>query len=391
MVIQPIYLDNATASRPSQQTVSRMIPYLTEEWGSPSSPHRMGERLWPAMEEAYRSLYALFGASEQDTIVFTSSGTEAVNQVLQSVFFDVSRTMGKTHFVTSSIDEAPAILTLGHLEHLGAVSRAAAVTSGGYVTAELIGDAITPRTALVSLSWANGLTGVVNPVSEIASLCKQRGILFHLDATHVLGKLYFDLSEVGADFITFNGEQMHGPKGTGGVYIRDKATLSPLLFGGTQQGGYRGGEVNVPALIGLGQAAREAIESRDLLCTEVARLRNRFEEGILQAYPEAKLFYREQERLPHVSTIAFAGISSEALLYALNRQGLYANMGGGNFQQIGLVLAASGIDELLTHSALSFSLSRTNHEEEVDRAITVIVECAKRLRNLSRHILRRPA
>ncbi len=391
MAIQPIYLDNATVTRPSEQVVSRMIPFFTEDWGSPSSPHRMGQRLWPAMEEAYRSLYALLGASEQDTILFTSSGTEAINQVLQSVFFDVTRATGKNHFVTSAIDEAPAILTLGHLEQLGAVSKAAAVTKSGHVTSELIGDALTPRTALVSLSWANALTGVVNPVAEIAALCKQRGILFHLDATHVLGKLYFELAEVGADFITFNGDQMHGPKGSGGLYIRKKARLSPLLFGGMQQGGYRGDDVNVPALVGLGQAAREAIESRDLLCTEVARLRNRLEEGVLQAYPEAKLFYRDQERLPNVTTIAFPGVVNEALLFALNRQGLYASMGGGNFQQLGLLLAASGVSELLSHSALSFSLARTNYEEEIDRAISIIADSANKLRILSQHILGAPA
>lgn len=390
MVIQPIYLDNSTAARPSELTVSRMLPYYTEDWGSPSSPHRMGQRLWPAMEEAYRSLYALLGASEQATVFFTSSGTEAINQVLQSVYFDVTRPTGKNHFVTSSIDEAPAILTLGHLEQLGAVSKSAAVAKGGYVTAELIGDAITPRTALVSLSWANGLTGVINPAAEIASLCKQRGILLHLDATHVLGKLYFDLAEVGADYITFNGEQLHGPRGSGGLYIRDKARLSPLLFGGMQQGGYRGGDVNVAALVGLGQAAREAVESRDLLCTEVARLRNRLEEGIMQGYPEAKIFYRDQERLPNVTTIAFPGVANEALLFALNRHSVYATMGGGNFQQIGLLLAATGVNELLSHCALSFSLSRMTYEEEVDRAIRLITESAQKLRQFSQHIVRAP-
>ena len=387
-MIQPIYLDNATASRPSELTISRMLPFFTEDWGSPSSPHRMGQRVLPAMEEAYRSLYALLGASDQDTILFTSSGTEAINQVLQSAYFDVTRPTGKNHFVTSSIDEAPAILTLGHLEQLGAVSKAAAVTKDGYVTAELVGDAITPRTALVSLSWANGLTGVINPVAEIAALCKQRGILFHLDASHVLGKWYFDLSEIEADFITFNGEQIHGPKGTGGLYIRNKARLSPLIFGGMQQGGHRGGDVNVPALVGLGQAAREAIESRDLLCTEVARLRNRLEEGILQAYPEAKVFYRDQERLPNVTTVAFPGIANEALLFALNRHSLYASMGGGNFQQIGLLLTATGVSELLSHTALSFSLSRMTYEDEIERAIAIISESAKKLRSLSQHILR---
>ncbi len=383
---QSIYLDNAATTRPSQQTVGKMVSYLSEYWGAPSQPHQMGQRLYPALEEAYRSLYALLGAHEKDTIVFTSSGTEAVNQVIQSVYFDVTRPTGKNHFVTAGIDEAPAILAVGRLEQMGCVGKMATVTTGGYVTAQAIADVITPRTALLSLSWANGLTGVINPVGEIASLCQERGILFHLEASHVLGKLYFDLADVGADFITFNGDNLHGPKGSGALWIKEGVRLSPLLLGGSQQAGLRAGDVNMPALVGLGVACQEALDSRDLMCTEVSRLRGRLEAGILAGYPDAVVFFRDEQRLPACTAIAFPGISNEAFLYALDRQQLFASMGGGNFQQIGLVLEASGINPTLAHSTLSFSLSRATYEEEIDRAVEIIVATATRLRKLSEHI-----
>ena len=157
----------------------------------------------------------------------------------------------------------------------------------GRITAESIAEAITPRTALISLSWANGLTGVVNPIAEISSLCKERGILFHLDATHILGKLFYDLEEVGADFITFNGDHLHAPKGTGGLLIRHGVKCSPFILGGIEQAGHRAGSFNVPGLVALGVASRELIDCRDLLCTETARLRNQLENEMIAGYPEA--------------------------------------------------------------------------------------------------------
>ncbi|MDP1835500.1 MAG: cysteine desulfurase family protein [Chlamydiales bacterium] len=385
-MLKSIYLDNSATTRPSPDAIGKMLPYLSEYWGVPSQPHQMGQRLLPALDEAYKAMYALLGASDKDTIIFTSSGTEAVNHVVQSVYFDVTRTTGKNHFVTATIDEAPSILTMGRLEQLGCVGKMATVTTGGYVTAQAVADAISPRTALVSLSWANGLTGVINPVSEIAKLCKDRGILLHLDASHVLGKLYFELSEIGADFITFNGDTIHGPKGSGGLWIKEGVKLSPFILGGAQQAGHRAGDIDMPSMVGLGVACREAIDSRDLMCTEVARLRDQFERGVKKKFPDAVIFFREEQRLPNVSTIAFPGIANEAMAFALDRQQLYCSMGGGNFPQLGLILTSSGFNETLAHSALSFSLSRASFEEEIDQAIDIVASTAQRMRKLSEHI-----
>lgn len=382
-----IYLDNNMATRPSIQTITKMMPFYTDHWGNPSSPHQMGQELFPALTEAYKSIYKMLGARESDGFVFTSSGAEAINQVFLSSYFDITRATGKNQYITANIEEAPILMSISRLELLGCTGKMVDANRKGVITAEAIEKVITPRTALVSLSWANGLTGVIQPVAEIAKLCQDKGIPLHLDATHVLGKLFFELNEINPAFITFNGDQIYGPKGTGGLYVKEGVKCSPLLVGGIEQGGHRAGSYNVPGLIGLGNAALETIECRDLICTEVARLRNHLEEGILEGYPEAQVMFKEEERLPHCTAIAFPGIANEALLYALNRKGVYASIGGGSFQQIALVLTGSGVDGIMAQGAISFSLSRETNEDEIDRAIAIIVETAKKLRKLSKDLV----
>lgn len=385
---QGIYLDNSLTTRPSKKAISDMLVFLTDQWGSPSAPHLMGQELFPAIKESYQSLYALLGAKEVDDVIFTSSGEEAVNQVFTSAYFDITLPTGKNQFLCANEDEAPALMCISRLEQQGCVGKMVSANREGKVTAQEIADSITPRTALVSISWANGLTGVVNPVNEISALCQQRGIKLHLDATHILGKLFFNPEEVNADFITFSGDRFHAPKGTGGLYIKAGVRCSSLILGGMEQGGLRAGHLNVPLLAALGTAAKEALETRDLMCTEIARLRHKLEQGIKEKISEAVLFFQDQERLPHITVIAFPGIPNEAMLYALNRQNLFASIGGGSFQQIGLILNASGIDPVLSHTALSFSLSRETTEEEIDRAITIIADVAKRLRKTSQYLLK---
>ncbi len=382
----PIYLDNSTTAKPSDKAISMMMPFFTHHWGIPSAPHHKGQELYPALIQSYKTIYEAIGAKERDQFVFTSSGAEAVNQVVMSVYKDVTVQSGKNQFLTSVLDEAPAIMATGRLDQLGCVAKMIPAAPQGYVTAEAFAETISPRTAMVSLSWASGMTGVIQPLKEIAALCKQRGIFLHVDATHILGKLYYDLEDVGADYITFNGDQLHAPKGTGGLYIRYGVKCSPLISGSSDQAGMRGASINMPGLVSLATAAKEAIDCRDLVCTEVARLRDKLEQGILRIYPKATVCFNDQERLPNCSAIIFPGIINESLLYALNRKGVYASIGGGVFQQLGLLLQACGIDEKLAQCAISFSLSRYTTDEEIDEAIKIIEECTKSLHKISQEI-----
>jgi cysteine desulfurase len=381
-----IYLDNSSTARPSEKAVSAMMPYWTMHWGIPTTPHQKGQELYPSLAEFYKALYAFIGAKEGDQVILTSGSAEAVNHVISSVYRDVTLSTGKNQFLTSKIDEASAIMAISHLEPFGCVGKTIEVNSQGIVTLQAVADCLSPRTALVSLSWANGLTGVVQPIAEIAQLCRERGVRLHVEATHVMGKLFYELEEISPDYLTFNADQLHGPKGTGILYIKQGIRCSPFLFGSADQGGMRAGGLNMPGLAGLAAAAQEALDSRDLLCTETARLRNQLEQGILKGFPQAKICFKEQERLPHCTTLLFPGIANESLLFMLNRRGVCASIGGGNFQQLGLMLSFSGIEENLAHSAVSFSLSRYTTEEEIDRAIAIIVESAQMLARLSEMI-----
>lgn len=360
-----------------------MLPFLTDYWGTPTAAHFKGQELYPYMTEHYQTLYKLLGANENDQIIFTSSGAEAVNHVISSVYRDITIPTGKNQFLTSIIDEAPAIMAIGQLEKMGCISKSILIDQNGKVNRQTLSDALSPRTALVSLSWANGLTGVIQPIAEIAEICQQRGIRLHLDATHVLGKILFELNEIKADYITFNGTQLHAPNGTGALYIKQGIKCSPFIAGGSDQAGLRAGHLNMSGLAGLACAAEEALESLDLICTETARLRNKLETGLKAIYPIAEICYRNQERLPHCTTILFPGIANEALLFLLNRQKICASIGGGNFQQLALMLSSAGLKDNLAHSAIAFSLSRYTTDEEIDRAIELIGFSAQQLARIS--------
>lgn len=382
-----IYLDNSSVAKPSEKAVSAMMPFLTTHWGNPSSPHQKGQELYPYLADFYKTLYAFMGAQETDHLILTSSGAEAVNHVISSVYREITLATGKNQFLTSKTDEASSMMAIGRLEPFGCIGKMIDVTAQGIVTPEAVADSLSPRTALLSMSWANGMTGIIQPVAEIAQLCKERGVLFHLDATHIMGKLYFDLEEAGADFVTVNGSQLHAPKGTGLLYVKGGVPCAPFIFGSADQGGMRAGDLNTPGLAALACAAQQALDARDLLCTETARLRDQLERGIMKGFPRAKVCFKEQERLPHCTSLVFPGIANEALLFALNRKGICASIGGGNFQQLALLLAASGVEETLAHSAVSFSLSRYTTEDEIDRAIANIAESAQQLAHLSEHLV----
>jgi cysteine desulfurase len=378
-----IYLDNSMTTKPSDKSISSMLAFLTDQWGIPSQPHLMGQELFPVMEVNYKSIYSLLNAKEADHFVLTSSGSEAVNHVFSSAYHDITDPTGKNQYIVSTIDEAASLMALSRLESMGCVARMVKPDDSGKITVESVADTITPRTALVSISWANGLTGVINPVLEIAELCHKRGIAFHVDATHVLGRLFFDLEEIAPTYLTFNGDHLHAPKGTGGLLIKEGIKCSPFILGGLEQAGSRAGNFNMPSLAALGSAVEETMEARDFMCTEIARLRNKLENELQKNLKGITVFFKSEERIPNCSAISFEGIPNELMLYHLNSKGVFASIGGGSFQQIGLILAASGVDENLKNTAINFTLSRNTTDSDIDLAIEIIVKCVHDLRKLS--------
>lgn len=329
------------------------------------------------IEEAYSALYALVEAKRADHFIFTSSGAEGVNHTVFSAYLDITRKMGKNHFICSVLDEAPAIMAMSRLSEMGCVHEMVPANDKGIITAEAVAEMITPRTALVSISWSTALTGVIQPVAEIAQVCRERGILFHVEATHVLGKGYYTLESSGADILTFDGLP-----GTGGLFIREGMEMSPLILGGSEQAYMRAGNLYLPALIEAGKWAKECLRFRDHFCIEIARLRNRFEELVGEG------LFSDQNRLPHISAQLFPGAASDALCYLLQRRGVQnATFGGNRLQHMMHLLQACGMDEKTVHSGLSFSFSHDTTEEEVEKVAERTLEIVEQLRGYSTQLM----
>jgi cysteine desulfurase len=362
-----IYLDHHSATRPCAAALERMEPFLQEHWGASFAPHKMGQELISALDTRYQMIYDLVGAQDQDRFVFTPSGAEAINQVFWSVFIERARKEGKCHLVVSSIEDAPTMQCAKRLEELGCTIKIVPVDAQGQIDLAQLASCISPRTALISVTMAHGLTGVIQPVEEIIQIAREKKVLLHLEASYALGKYPFTFD---ADYLTFSGDRIHSVKGSGGLFAKEAAPLVPFVLGGNEQGGLRGGSFDIPSFMALSAAAQQASLYLDTMALEVVRLRD-----LLESRVQGQPLYRDVLRLPNTSVIHFPKVHQEALLYLLNRKGVYANMGGpycGHLSRI-------ANDEC----ALSFALSRMTTEEEIVRASELINEAVLQLQSLS--------
>ncbi len=371
-----IYLDSHTASRPFPSSIERMHALFKTAWGSLSAPHQIGQDALSVANTSLQIIYDFLGAGEKDIFTFTSSGSEAISQVFLSTYTDLVRENGKNHFMTTTLEGASIFHSLERLEKLGCVSKKLPVSSRGQLTKEILQEAIRPRSALLSLSWANSLTGVINPIHDLAEVCKEKEVKFHVDAGSVLGKLFFRFQDLGVDYLTFDGDILHAPKGTGGLLQKESSFLSRLVVGDP--------DCSAPAIGGLATSFTLLQEHFDHVCMETARLRDRLEQGILDGFPEATVFFANVERLPNTAVIAFPGIFNEALLYALHRKGVYASIGGNRSQKIAEILQACGVSKELASTSICFSLSYETTQKNIDDAIAIILDAAKNLSRTSK-------
>jgi cysteine desulfurase len=374
--MKPIYLDHHNGAPPFPSAVEKMISSYKEQWGALSAPHQKGEELVGPVNRSLATLYSHFGASEEVyRFLPMANSFEISSELLFSVYLEVTRQTGRNHFLTTALEEAPTLLGMKRIEVLGCIGKRVPLNAHGQVTKEGLEEMVTPRTALLSISWAQGLLGVIHPIEELAQVCREKGILLHVDASYLFGRSFFCLEDLGVDFLSFAGDAFHAPKGVAGLFI--KKTFP--------EGIYR--PYTVPGLIGLSDAVENLSARCDYLCTETARLRDKLERGILERYPEARLLFQDVERLPTTSVIAFPGVASDALLYKLNRKALYASLGGGeSHQTLFHLLTACGFEPELAHTALSFTLSYETREEEIVAAIEIITDAARQLRTLSEGI-----
>ncbi len=324
------------------------------------------QRTWRGSDEG---LLAAVGVSPRDRIYGFSSRMEAMEHLLLSYYLEEIRHSGKNHLLTTVVEEAATLLPLQRLEALGCSVKKLPVDGRGCLTATTLKEAIKPRHSLLSLAWGSGLTGVMQPMEEIAAVCQEYQIALHVDISHGVGRWPLCFS---ADFITLDGGLIHAPLESALLIVKEKVALRAPLA------------VKTGVMAALSTALplfKKKMEGAEL---EVARLRDRLERGIVGALEGTRVLFAEGSRLPHCTTIVFPGVCSEALLFLLHQQGVYASQGGGDSQKLSHVLKACHVDAYEAECALSFSLSLETTPEEIEEAVDCVVASVHQLRCLTR-------
>ncbi|EIZ79674.1 cysteine desulfurase [Novosphingobium sp. Rr 2-17] len=380
----PVYLDNNATTRTDPEVVQAMLPYFTEQFGNASSMHAFGAEVGTALATARKQLQALLGAAFDHEIVYMSSGTEADNSAIMSA---LETQVGRDEIITSAV-EHPAVLTMvAHLEKTRGVKvHIIGVDARGRLDMEAYRAALGPKTAIVSIMWANNETGTIFPVELLAEMAHEAGALFHTDAVQAVGKIPINLAESEIDMLSLSGHKLHGPKGIGALYVRKGVRFRPLIRGGHQERGRRAGTENAPAIIGLGKAAELALAHMEDEQTRVAGLRDRLEKGLLQRIGNSFVTGDVDNRLPNTANVAFEYIEGEAILLLMNRDGIAASSGSactsGSLEP-SHVLRAMNVPYTAAHGAIRFSFSRENTDADVDRVLEVMPPVIERLREMS--------
>ncbi|MGK7925253.1 MAG: cysteine desulfurase NifS [Spirulina sp.] len=376
-----IYLDNNATTRIDEEVLSAMLPYLTMYYGNPSSMHTFGGQVGKAVRTARKQVASLLGAEDSE-IVFTSCGTEGDNAAIRAALLAQP---DKRHIITTQV-EHPAVLNLcRRLEKEGYTVTYLSVDGRGQLDLDEVEASLTGNTALVSVMYANNETGTIFPVEAIAQMAKEYGALVHVDAVQVTGKVPLNMKESAIDFLAISGHKVHAPKGIGALYVRRGTRFRPLLIGGHQERGRRGGTENVPGIVALGKAA-ELAEAHLVNVDRERHLRDRLEGTILETIPNTVINGDPRNRLPNTTNIGFKYIEGEAILLSLDRYGICASSGSactsGSLEP-SHVLRAMGLPYSVLHGSIRFSLSRYTTEEEVDRVLEVMPEITERLRAIS--------
>lgn len=376
-----VYLDNNATTKPAQEVVEAMMPYLNERYGNPSSIYSFGGDVKKDVDKARAQVAALLNCLPEE-IIFTSCGTESDNMAVRGRVL-----AAKEHaaIVTSKV-EHPAILnTCRSLKTHGSRVTEIGVNNDGALDMDELEKSLLSDVAIVSAMWGNNETGVIFPIAEIAGKCKEKGIVFHTDAVQAVGKVPIDLAKVPIDMLSLSGHKLHAPKGIGSLFVRKGTKISPYMTGGHQESNRRGGTENVPYIVGLGKACELAMKEMDEQVKKISAMRDRLEYELLKM-PDTQANGANSERLPNTANISFQYVEGEAILLLMNELGICASSGSactsGSLDP-SHVLKAMDIPFTLLHGSIRFSLSHYNTEEEVDFVIKELPPIIKRLRDIS--------
>ena len=378
-----IYVDNAATTKTSRTAIDAMLPYFDKIYGNPSSLHSVGQAAADALRKAREEAAEVLGC-EPSEITFTSGGSEADNQALVSAAAIGAR-KGKKHIISTAFEHHAVLHTLKKLEKEGFEVTLLDVHENGMVSARQVADAIREDTCLVTVMYANNEIGSIQPIAEIGAVCREKGVIFHTDAVQAVGHIHINVKEENIDMLSLSAHKFHGPKGVGLLYARRGIRLTNIIEGGAQERGKRAGTENIPGIVGMVAALKEANANIDANAAKVSALRDRLIAG-LGKIPHSALNGDRTRRLPGNVSFCFEGIEGESLLLLLDAKGICASSGSactsGSLDP-SHVLLAIGRPHEVAHGSLRLTLSEENTQEEVDYIIEETTKVVKYLRELS--------
>ena len=378
-----IYADNAATTKMSRKAIDTMVEYMEETYGNPSSLYAIGQKAKEALETAREDVAGVINASPRE-IIFTSGGSEADNQAIVSAA-RAGEKKGKKHIISSAFEHHAVLHTLARLEEEGFRITLLDVHEDGLVRPEELEAAIREDTCLVTIMFANNEIGTVQPIAEIGSICRKHGVIFHTDAVQAVGHVPVDVKDMNIDMLSASAHKFHGPKGTGFLYARKGIVLTNIIEGGAQERGKRAGTENVPGIMAMAAALKDAAENMEKTSPRVRKMRDRLIAG-LKTIPHSAINGDEERRLPSNVNFCFEGIEGESLLLLLDQKGISASSGSactsGSLDPSHVLLAIGRVHDV-AHGSLRLSLGEDVTEEEVDYIIKSVREVVEYLRSFS--------
>ena len=381
--MKKVYLDHASATPVRKPVVEAMLPYFDQHFGNPSAVYDMGSKIKQVIEEQRAKVARLIGAKAEQ-IIFTSSGAEANNLAIKGV--SLAGQKKGNHIIVSAIEHHSVLNSARFFERMNFEVTFLPVDEYGLVDPQRLHGAIRPETILVSVMHANNEIGTIEPIPELALICKEKGVIFHTDAVATAGNIPVDVKELNVDLLSLSGVPLGAPKGVGALYFRDKLRLMPLIHGGIQENGRRGGTENVPAIVGLGKASELAAGELTDKVNYTQNLRNLLVAGIQERIDQIKYTGHPEKRLPGHASFCIGAIEGEALLFMLNQQGIYVNTGSAcasKALKTSPVLVAIGIPADLAQGSIVFTIDNSNTVEEIEYVLEKLPFAVGKLRSLS--------
>ncbi len=377
-----IYMDHASATPVKEQVIKAMVPYFDRQFGNPSAIYDMGFNIKQVIEEQRANVAHLIGANSEE-IIFTSSGAEANNLAVKGVA--LARQKKGKHIIISAIEHHSVLNSARFLERMDFEVTFLPVDEHGLVDLERLSKAIGPDTILVSIMQANNEIGTIQPISALSSICREKGVIFHTDAVASVGNIPVDVKTLDVDLLSLSGISLGAPKGIGALYFKKNVRLMPLIHGGIQEMGRRGGTENVPGIVGLGKASELAADEISAKKDHLQKLRDLLVSGIHEKIKSVTLTGHPDKRLPGHASFCVEAIEGEALIYMLNQEGIYSNTGSAcasKALKTSPVLVAIGLPPDLAQGSIVFTMSN-NRMEEVEYVLEKLCSAVEKLRALS--------